>query len=400
MMAPHSINPVVKSCPKLESGLRFGPEGVRACQLGPFAAPLYWTDEEARNLQVTHEMIVQKRRELFNKLNDDHSDVICKKCAMVVQKPLSEVDFTKLGRIDHAPRTICNLRCDFCGFTHAEKRGDTRNGFVEANYDSFKFMECFHEEQVQWDAAVDFNGGETSLLRDISKYLDFFKKMKIRVLCFTNAVQFSEAIYDALSNGTIEWLVTSIDCGTPSTYKATKKGDVFGKVMENCARYAEAGSRGAGNFAVKYIFTKNNTSDDDITGFAYGMLAIRPQKIWLTFDFTPFSIIPPDAKNFGEFDFTKEINAYAKLYNILKKHGLDAIHYSEGHLAKISQPGKLLLKMTVEQCEKLQIKADEKKRRSIFLQNFRNKNGDGTYGGQYQDLKEFKILNGNLISAP
>lgn len=36
-------NQIVKTCSKLESGLRFGPEGLRACQLGPFAAPVYWS---------------------------------------------------------------------------------------------------------------------------------------------------------------------------------------------------------------------------------------------------------------------------------------------------------------------------------------------------------------------
>jgi len=46
-MKKYAPNDLVKSCPKLESGLRFGPEGVRACQLGPFAAPVYWSTKEA-----------------------------------------------------------------------------------------------------------------------------------------------------------------------------------------------------------------------------------------------------------------------------------------------------------------------------------------------------------------
>ncbi len=390
-----SPDQIVKSCPKLESGLRFGPEGVRACQLGPFAAPLYWTDDEAKSLHVTHDMIIEKRRELFNKLNDNESDVICKKCAMVVQKPFAKVDFSKIGRIDHAPRTICNLRCDFCGFTHAEKSGDVKNSFVEANYESLKFMQCFGENDVEWDAAVDFNGGETSLLKNLGSYLDYFREMKIRVLCFTNSVQFSQHIYDGVADGSIQWLVTSIDAGTPSTYKVTKKGDVFGKVLENCARYAEAGSKGGGKFAVKYIFTENNCSDDDIYGFAYAMLAIRPQKIWLTYDFTPFGIISPDASDFQGYDFTKQINAYAKLYHLLKKHGLEAIHYTEGHLAKISRPGKLLLQKTLERCQQLEPRSvDAEKQRTLHLNDFRM-----VHDAPTALVESFSLSDGRIVAS-
>jgi hypothetical protein len=373
-MTNYSPDQIVKTCSKLQSGLRFGPEGVRACQLGPFAAPVYWTEEEASKLQVTKEMIVEKRRQLFEALNDDHSDIICKKCSMVEEKPFREVDFTKLGRIDHAPRTICNLRCNFCGFTHAEAVGDYKNGFIESNYSSLEFLKTFGSDDVEWDAAVDFNGGETSLIKNIKEYLDYFKEMKIRVLCFSNSVVFSEAIYQRLLDGSIQWLVTSIDCGTPSTYKLTKKGDVYQKVLENVTRYAYAGSKGGGNLAIKYIFTEDNCSDDDIVGFAYAMLAIRPQRVWLTFDFMPFAIIPPDAEDFCGFDFTRQIDAYAKLYKLLLKHGIEPIHYTEGHLARISRPGKLLLRMVLEKIanENDKIKTvDPSFKESVYLKDFR-----------------------------
>tara|TARA_B100000035_G_scaffold315391_1_gene335738 strand:+ start:18412 stop:19923 length:1512 start_codon:yes stop_codon:yes gene_type:complete len=368
---------IVKTCSKLESGLRFGPEGLRACQLGPFAAPVYWSEKELSKTKINKEMIVEKRQELFDMLNDDTSDVICKKCEMVETKSFKDVRFDQIGVIDHAPRTVCNLRCDFCGFTVAENEGRKEDGFVESQFDSLEIMKAFSPNDVKWDSWVDFNGGETSLLKNINEYLDFFKKMKMRVLLFTNAVKFDQSIYDGLENGSIQWVITSIDAGIPSTYKKTKIGNQYEKVMENSARYAYAGSKGGGNFAVKYIFTENNCSDDDIVGFAYSMLAIRPQKIWLTFDFTPFGEIPPDADNFGRFDFTKIIKAYVKLYNLLKKHGISAVHYTEGHLAKISKPGKLLLEKVLEEIKKserlnlMKIKGRDFNE-SVFLKDFRN----------------------------
>lgn len=371
-MKTYSPDDLVKSCPKLESGLRFGPEGVRACQLGPFAAPVYWGAKEAAALDITKEMIVNKRRQLFDMLNDPDKDVICKKCEMMAVKPFKEVDFTRLGRIDHAPRTICNLRCDFCGFTQAEKRGDLLNAFVESDYDSLAILKAFGPEDVQWDAAVDFNGGETSLIKNLGAYLDWFNQMKISVLLFSNGVIFKQEIYDGIASGAIQWAVTSIDCGTPATYQKTKKADVFGRVLETITRYADAGSKGKGKLAIKYIFTENNCSDDDVYGFVYAMLAIRPQRIWLTFDFSPFSIIPPDAGDFHGFNFDRQIAAYAKMWRLFKQHDQDVVHYTEGHLAKISKPGKLLLQRVLDETDNAPAKKADPR---LLLQNFRNPPG-------------------------
>jgi len=368
-MKYYAPNDLVKSCSKLESGLRFGPEGVRACQLGPFAAPVYWGAKEAAALKISKEMIVDKRRQLFAALNDPDTDVICKKCEMVEVKQFKDVDFTRLGRIDHAPRTICNLRCTFCGFTQAENRGDLLNAFVESEYDSLAVLKVFAPEDVQWDAAVDFNGGETSLIKNLGAYLAWFNEMKISILLFSNSVIFKQEIYDGIASGAIQWAVTSIDCGTPATYQKTKKADVFGRVLETVTRYADAGSRGKGKLAIKYIFTEDNCSDDDVYGFVYAMLAIRPQRIWLTFDFSPFSIIPPDADDFHGFNFDRQIAAYAKMYRLFKQHGQDVVHYTEGHLAKISKPGKLLLQRVLDETDNAPARKHDPR---LILQDFRN----------------------------
>ena len=364
---------MVKSCRKLERGLRFGPEGIRACQVGPYASPIYWSEEEASSITITKEMVIDQRKRIFMMLNDSTSETACKQCAMVEVKPFQEIDFTRLGHIDHAPRTICNLRCNYCGYTHAEDRGDLKNGFVETGYNSLQILKLFSKEDVSWDAFVDFNGGETSLIKNIDEYLHFFQIMKIRVLLYTNAVTFNQAIYDGLKGGTIEWVVTSVDAGTPSTFKATKRADVYGKVIENCTKYAHAAENSSSNFAVKYIFTNDNCSDDDITGFAYAMLAVRPQKVWLTFDFNPFEEIGGESEDFGNFDFADQIDSYVKLYLLLSKHGLLPVHYSEGHLATISKAGRKLMDMVKRQInlKMLGWVSTQEQREMLKLQDFR-----------------------------
>jgi hypothetical protein len=114
----------VKSCYKLESGLRLGQEGIHACQLGPFSSPIYFTPEEASLRKITKKDIINKRKWIFDLLNSEDGETPCKHCDMVVEKELSDVRFDQLGHIDLAAATTCNLRCDFCGYTHNDSFAD------------------------------------------------------------------------------------------------------------------------------------------------------------------------------------------------------------------------------------------------------------------------------------
>ncbi len=336
---------LVKSCRKLESGLRLGQEGIHACQLGPFCAPLYWSADEASRIKITKEMIVEKRKELFQRLNDTYSDLACKKCHMVMTKRYEDVHFTRLGHVDLAATTICNLRCSFCGYT-------VHNSFSKSRYGALSVLKEFTADDVEWDAAVDFNGGEPGILHDLDAFIDYFNSRRIRVFLYTNAVKFRQSIYDGLVNGSIRWVCTSLDAGSPSSFLHLKKRDYFLQVLENLTRYASAGSKGGGKLSVKYIFCDGNCSDDDITGFTYAMLAIRPQKIWLTFDFEPLQSLPGDSSDFGSHDYSRHIAAYTKMFLLLKKHGLEAGHFTENHLAAVCQQGKILMDRVLSETNK------------------------------------------------
>jgi hypothetical protein len=308
-------------------------------------------------------MIVEKRKWLFGLLNDVQSRIACKGCHQVTTKRYNEVDFTKLGRIDLAARTICNLRCRFCGYAK-------HNAFYESKYDALAILKEFTAQDVVWDSAVDFNGGEPALLQDLDEYLEFFASRRIRVLLYTNAVQFRQSIHNGLANGSIQWVCTSLDAGSPSSFLRLKKRDHYLQVLENLTRYAHAGSQGGGMLAVKYIFCDDNCDDDNIVGFTYAMLAIRPQKIWLTFDFEPLTSLPGDSTDFGGYDYSKHIAAYVKMCGVMKKHGLAPVHYTQGHLAAVSQHGRILLENVLAQIEQSGIN-DSGDNPDLILRDFR-----------------------------
>lgn len=330
-------NDLVLSCSKLESGLRLGHEAIRACCMGAIVSPMYWSAKQASEMTITKEMIIEKRKLLFKALNDENSgNISCKRCDMVRTKKFKDVSFAGLGHVNLAHFSMCNLRCNFCGFTQ-------HNSFLKPQYDALAILKQFEKSDVEWDSLVDLNGGEPTLLKDLDDYIHYFTSRGVRILMYTNAVRYNQAIYDGLLNGSITWLITSLDAGTPSSFKNIKGRDYFVDVMENLTRYAKAGSDGLGNLAVKYIFSADNCSDDDIAGFTYSMLAIRPQKVWLTFDFFPLADKYEEQEEVGVYDYSKHIDAYIKMFLMFKKHGLEPAHFAEKHLAQVLQTGKDLI---------------------------------------------------------
>jgi hypothetical protein len=326
----------VMTCAELEAGLRLGQEGLHACQLGPFSAPIYWTAEQLASQVITREMLIDKRRALFDALNRGDPTIACTSCKMVVEKPEDQVRFDQLGHVDYAVTTLCNLRCNYCAYT-------VEDNFKKGKYDGLKVLELFGPEDVRWEAAVDFNGGEPTLLKDFARHLDYFRSRRVRVFLFTNGVRFHPAVIEGLEDGTITWACISLDTGTAPNFKRMKGRDNFDEVVANVKRYADAARRGKGNVSFKYIFCEDNCGDDDIAGFVKACETVVPQEIWLTFDFNPLAPLSPGDQHFGGYSYERHVRAYAKTYRALKARGLNAVHYAEKHLAPASEHGRLLL---------------------------------------------------------
>jgi len=327
---PFRNDDVVKTCSKLESGLNLCIQGLRACTRGALMPPLFSSAEDIMQNRVTKDLIIEKRKEYIRMLNDDHSAMDCKQCLMVEEKRYGDIDFSRLGHIDLQHYSTCNLRCSYCAYTRD-------NMHYPPQYDAMDVLRLFTPEDVLWNSHVDFAGGEPTLLENMEEYLEFFNSRSIRVLMFTNAVKFHQAIYDGLADGSIYLTTTSVDAGTPSTFKQLRGRDKYLQVLENLSRYAAAGSKGKGMLVAKYIFTESNCSDDDIAGFAYAMLALRPQQVWLTIDFAPMFLRQK------EHDYSRQIEAYAKLYVLLKKHGIEAFHYYKEAIGTVSKKGQQIM---------------------------------------------------------
>lgn len=337
---PFQPDDIVLTCCKLESGIFFGIDGLRSCSRGAVCPPIFCSQEEILQGKVSKELIVERRIALIRMLNEDNSEMACKRCLMVEHKRYGDILFFKLDHLDLQHYTVCNLRCTYCKYARDEIH-------VPPQYDAMDVLQLFSPEDVAWNAHVDFAGGEPTLLGNLEEYLNYFRTRRMRVLMHTNAVIFHKAIYDGLADGSIYWVTTSVDAGTPSTFKALRGQDKYLQVLENLSRYAVAGSKGKGMLAVKYIFCESNCTDDDIAGFAYAMLALRPQQVWLTLDFTPLFLHQWD------HDYSNQVEAYAKLYLLIKKHGIEAFHYFKEAIASVSKEGRAVMNRILTTIEQL-----------------------------------------------
>ena len=311
---------LVKSCAKLESGLRFGPEGICACCLGVRSSPIYWTPEEAASLTITKQMIMEKREWLLNLLNDPNSDIPCKGCREVYVKHREEVAFHKIGHVNIAHFTYCQLRCNYCSYTQ-------HNMWLAPLYAVLPILRQFGPQDADrlsgcW---VDINGGEPTLLPNIGEFVDYFRSIGSSISFFTNAVRFTPSVAEGLRDGTMAQVIVSLDAGTPDTFVKLKGRNHYHHVLYTLKQYSEARRRG--KLVVKYIFHDLNCGDDDIEGFVCTVSEIKPQEIWLMVDFYPLGDLYPGQTEIGVYDFSRHIRAYAKMFLKLKDLKLDVRHF-------------------------------------------------------------------------
>ncbi|MEI0557258.1 radical SAM protein [Brachyspira intermedia] len=310
---------IVKSCIYMETGVWFNIRGIGCCCLGVYASPEIITAEEMSSGKVTYDLVVQRRKELFEAVNGlrDQYTRSCKNCISLVEKKYKDVNFEYLGgsrlpssfNIQHYSH--CNLRCNYCSYTKD-------NTFFKAKYNIIDYLELFREKgKLLGNNWIDFNGGEPSLLENFDDILSYLIDNNLGTIAlYSNSVKYSEKIFQALKENKI-LLSTSIDAGTASTYKNIHGANVYTRVVDNLIKYKSSGTN---HLDIKYIITDENMNDDDLYGFLFLIAAIRPNSITISINFF-YGETEVDMK-YAEFS--------AKLYCLILKYtGIIPILFSE-----------------------------------------------------------------------
>ena len=90
---------------------------------------------------------------------------------------------------------------------------------------------------------------------------------------FTNSVRYSSAVEKFLKKGLIK-IVTSVDAGTPETFKKIRGRPKFLNVFKNLRTYASIDPT---RVTVKYIFTEDNNNKDELMNFVKNCQLFRLQ---------------------------------------------------------------------------------------------------------------------------
>lgn len=305
---PPGPDDLVKSCKYMETGSCFEEDGVRCCIHGDIYSPILITAEEMRK-GVTYDLVVQRRREHFERVNGlrEGPTGSCLGCGHLKEKKFKDVNFEYLGG-EHLPGgmniqhyTKCNERCTYCRFT-------VDDNFVGPQYEILGYLEQFRRKgKLRGGNWIDFSGGEPSTLKNFDEILNYFLSNKMgTVVVYSNSTVYKQSIYDALKKNKII-LTTSLDTGLASTYKKLRGLDFYPKVVENLIRYRNSGTSG---LWLKYVICDENRTEDDLWSFIMAVLAIRPNRVMISPHFL-----------YGDESIPDETVAFAaRLWYLLEKY--------------------------------------------------------------------------------
>jgi hypothetical protein len=308
----------IRSCHFIESGLAIEPEGIKCCCLGTIASPLLLSAETVNSLNKGefYDAIIKARISLLSDLNkttnitNPHTGQ-CATCNCIYEADIDKVDISFIGsssnetQLNIQPYTLCNLRCRYCGFTHA-------NDFKKSIYNLNKVVDLIEDfesrKKIIHGMWISCSGGEPSLLKDYESIINYLIDNNIGNTCiFSNAVKYSKYFEQKLSTNEI-YLISSIDCGIPSTFHKLRGASALFKVFDTLVKYRKSGTS---KLWLKYNITPENSNDDDLFSFVMMMLALRPDCIYICPEYQcGDSPIPESSVIFG-----------ARLWYFLSKYG-------------------------------------------------------------------------------
>ena len=297
---PFAPEDTVKSCDYIERGISFLVDGLYCCCLSSgnsgilIDSSILNSYEDIQSHEL-YDLIIKERKQYFLALNGKISRPLghCNDCIFLCEKPFREVTFSSLGGksglqvIDDQSSMICNHKCVYCGGKQYACQYDNRivlktiEGFVSKKKPSFFF--------------IAINSGEPSLRKDLDELLDYLMMQQLEnVNIYSNASIYSKGIEKSLKNNQVK-LITSVDAGTRETYKSVHRADDYSRVINNLISYSVMGN--GKHIRIKYIVLddESNTSDDDLFGFLYAALLIKPEDISILPQFRDISEKVPNS---------------------------------------------------------------------------------------------------------
>jgi len=306
---PYEAEDIVISCRNLERGLAFQMDGLYSCCLTTRMSPRLFSEEEIISGKIDHAAIVEKRKQVFVKLNSGDRSISCCDCGETYKKKYKDVRLDQTGgcMFNIQYYTTCNYNCSYCSTIKTFKSQPPQ--YPEQRI--IDILKCFYDKgKIIGGSWMQISGGEPTLLNDLEVLIKGLVDIKIGDVCvFTNSYIYSDVIEAYLKNNSI-FISTSVDTGIPSTYKKIKGKDIQ-TVFDTLVRYRKTNTT---QLQIQYIITDDNRSEDDLFSFVLLVLALRPNIVHIIPEFPLREKIPHESAVFG-----------AGLLYMLRKYGVTNI---------------------------------------------------------------------------
>lgn len=160
------------------------------------------------------------------------------------------------------PGDVCNLRCVYCfSRKQLERLKDDKDKFT-----TYEILRQFSQmpEYDTPDFKIQLSNGEFCTNKYCDEIFDILLKSKWKVVFVTNMTVYREKFAEFLKTGRTIRILTSLDAGTPETYKKIKGVDCLNKVVDNLKKYPLEKV----DVRLKYIFLEGlNDNEEDIDAF-------------------------------------------------------------------------------------------------------------------------------------
>lgn len=224
------------SCTDLHHSLFLRADEVRTC------CKRFFVDGERRGDVVLYDFagqgpleledIVLAKRALHRDLNSGRPSA-CDGCDFMSFEKWGSIDPLDIRYLSIENHSVCSMKCTYCGpeyFGGLKEKYDTR-----ATIDSLLEVGALDNcDTVVW------GGGEPVIGRAFDTMLNTIaeKTNQAEQRVLTNSVRTSKAVKELIAQGRVA-VTTSIDAGSPQTFKSIRGLDAMERVLCNLRSYAE-----------------------------------------------------------------------------------------------------------------------------------------------------------------
>ena len=326
-----------KICKYIPDALYVAPDELRVC-----CQRFFYKNEmrgDAKLIDIidgvtpTVSDIKNAREKIFDEIQNDKKKE-CLGCDFLYETENKPIFDAKVNYLSVEHHSVCNLRCNYCSEIYW--------GGKRSKYNVYEFIEYLNQNNSFKDCKqVVWGGGEPTLDKTFEQIVGAIDKSvnpELYHRVYTNSVRYHDAVKKFLDDGLIK-ITTSVDAGTPETFKKVRGRQKFVNVFENLKHY----SRNKPNHVtVKYIITEDNSNEEELDAFVNKCLEYDLRKCCYQI-----------SMNFKEEKITTEqLKKISYLFGILVKNGINKVFLDYHIMQRLNLISKNELK-TIEDYLKL-----------------------------------------------